>query len=40
MGIDNLMASKGIAIVNYPIEKVLAFLDVIGNLSKLDETCI
>ena len=40
MGIDNLMASKGVAVVNFPIEKVAQFLDTVGSLKLLDDTCI
>jgi hypothetical protein len=40
MGIDNLMASKGVAIVNFPIDQVTNFLDQVGTLLLLDETCI
>lgn len=34
------MASKGVAIVNYPIQKVFDFLDAVGSLHLLDDTCI
>lgn len=40
MGIENLMASKGVAIVNFPIEEVAKFLDTVGSLKLLDESCI
>lgn len=40
MGIDNLMASKGIAIVNFNIKDVQKFLDNVGSLQLLDDTCI
>ena len=40
MGIDNLMASKGIAIVNFNIKDVHKFLDNVGSLQLLDDTCI
>lgn len=34
------MASKGVAIVNFPIKEVFEFLDHVGTLQLLDETCI
>lgn len=40
MGIDNLMASKGIAIVNFNIKDVQKFLNQVGSLQLLDDTCI
>ncbi len=40
MGIENLMASKGIAVVHYPMEQIVEFLDRIGSLQLLDDTCI
>lgn len=40
MGIDNLMASKGVAIVNFNIQVIYKFLDQVGSLQLLDDTCI
>lgn len=34
------MASKGIATVHFPLEEILKFLDEVGSLRKLDDTCI
>ncbi len=36
MGIENLMASKGVSIVNFPIDQVMNFLDEVGSLLLLD----
>lgn len=40
MGIENLIASKGIAIVNFPLKEIHTFLDRVGSLQLLDDTCI
>ncbi len=34
------MASKGVAIVNFPIDQIFKFLDTVGSLLLLDDTCI
>lgn len=38
--IEGNIASKGVCVVNYPLEKIVEFLSEVGVLKKLNPTCV